>query len=271
MMKNIIIFRGVIVIALTLVLSCAAAQGAPIYDSGTASITHDADLNAPLPPDVSVAINPIPIFPPAPTQYPVNTLSKTVGDDTSTSTGKAGIGHVTEPTVFGLSFPGGTGVDQDDTAGLFEGAASLLIIFSATWDIDLNGFGPGISAWANFPLTGEVGQGGGWVELRVVATFTSQTHGSLRDPIIMPLFFNNTPGPYSVTALDIEEVLPPKNSLPPGDIVTISGSAEFRAKSGTGGESSIWIPQGLSGGIPEPCTITLLALSAPMLLRLRRK
>ncbi len=270
-MKNTTVVHLGFVIALALGLGWSMAQGAPIYDSGTASIVHDADLAVGGAPEASVASFAIPPYPPSPLQYPSNVLSKTVDEDTSTSTAEGGIGEVTWPTVFGLAFPGGTGVEQDDTAGLFTASASLLFTFTATWDIDVGGFGPPLWAGAVFPLEGEVGSGGGSVELRVSASFASATHGSLRDPITNPLYSNSTPGPFFIGVSDLVWVVPPKDGLPDGDVVTISGTVEFRAKSGSGGPSSIRIPGGEYAGIPEPCTIVLLALAAPALIRRRRR
>jgi len=249
------------------VLAVGGLAGAsPIYDSGSATIGHDAGGGG----DPAPVVTTVSSLPAGETlQYTENTITKTVGDDTSTSTGAGGIWQVTYPSACGLVFHGDTGVDQYDTAGLFGGAASLSTEFSATWTIDAYGYGPLLCAGAIFGVEGMVGGGGGWVKLLVTASFMSEEFGSLRNAIGTPFFFDDTPGAFYVSPIaDFKLCIP--TALNPGDTLTISGTVTLLARSGTVSGSSIQFP-GEAGRMPEPAVLGLMAAGSGLLFLVRRR
>jgi hypothetical protein len=242
------------------------ADGAPIYSSGSATIGHDAGGGG----DPAPVITTVSSLPGGETlQYAEHTITKTVGNETSTSTAAEGIWQITFPSACGLVFHGDTGVDQYDTAGLFGGAASLSTEFSATWTIDAWGYGPLLCAGAIFGVAGTVGDGGGWVKMLVTASFDSAQYGSLRSAIGTPFFFDDTPGAFYVSPIaDYKLCIP--TALNPGDTLTISGTVTLLARSGTVSGSSIEFP-GVAGQMPEPTVLGLMAAGGGLLSLVRRR
>ena len=237
----------------------AAAGALPLFFDGSATITHDADL-ADLDPAAAITVvDPLPGF--NSTQYS-DTISQTIDESSGSSTGFGGLSHFEAPGVFGFD-SNGIGVTQDDVdvVQVFDGAASLRIDFSATWDFTSQ-FGPAPHLLHQRPrsqVTSGAGTGG-YVQLDIVATALAVS-GTANHTWGGTLYVNSTPGPFSYFAGVAETEL--SDFFAESDFGDEEGSMyghiEFIARSGTLGGSSI--SYGGAGLLtPEPSSVLLLGL-----------
>lgn len=215
-------------------LGTVSTLAAPVFNSGVASFIFDpGDGNT-----TTVTANPIPAG------GPVTQLSAS-NPGPLAATGAAGMWHLESPSMFGVNVPGGSGVSQSDTSGNANGAATVTINFTATWDM-AGQFGPVAFGYAIFPnISGVVGSGpGSFVQFEVQANWTG---GATRAPVNFN-YVNSTPGPFSTSLFDTEVMTP--NFIANGASETISGLIRFSAR-GIGDESSVGLAQ-LAGTTPVP-------------------
>jgi len=217
-------------------VSFVPALAAPVFGGGGASFIFDpGDGNI-----TTVNANPIPAGGPI-TQLSAGNPAPLL------ASGAAGMWHLESANLFAVNVPSGTGVSQFDTSGLAHSAATVTINFTATWNM-VGAFGPVAFGYANFPLiTGVVGSSpGSYVQFELQANWTG---GATRTPINFS-YLNSTPGGFSTSLFDVEELTP--NFIAAGDSETISGMIRFTAR-GLGGESGIGLGQDAgTTPVPEP-------------------
>lgn len=215
-------------------VSFVPALAAPVFSGGAASfIFEPGDGNT-----ATVNANPIPAGGPV-TQLNAGSPAPLL------ASGAAGMWHFEAADLFSLNLPAGTGVSQFDTSGLANSAATVTINFTATWDM-VGAFGPVAFGYANFPvISGVVGSApGSYVQFELQANWSG---GATRTPINFS-YLNSTPGGFSTSLFDVEELTP--NFIANGTSETISGLIRFSAR-GLGSESSISLGQD-SGTTPVP-------------------
>ncbi len=212
------------------------ALAAPVFSGGAASFIFDpGDGN-------TTTVNASPI----PAGGPVTQLNAGSAAPLAAS-GAAGMWHLETADLFGLNLPSGTGVSQYDTSGDANAAATVTINFTATWTM-AGAFGPVAFGYANFPqISGAVGSApGSFVQFELQANWSG---GATRTPINFS-YLNSTPGGFSTSLFDVEELTP--NFIANGASETISGLIRFTAR-GLGSESAISLGQDAgTTPVPEP-------------------
>ncbi len=228
--------------AALLAFAQAALAQAPTLLSSSATIVHAAGFSAA---QRSVVLNALPSFPSIgaatpPLQLPLGLL----GNASTNSTAKAGLGVVTSASVLGVVVAPGTALTQKGNTNASPAtASSLSITFAAQWQLNApSPSNPLPNAGASFSVTGVLPVNPppgpnvpsptaffslGLLDCQFNYTTPGSGSGMLRTPINNPNFlFTNFQGPYTLNAMDVLPSLP--SALPAGTIVNISGTFLFR-------------------------------------------
>ncbi|WP_066879317.1 hypothetical protein [Dechloromonas denitrificans] len=269
-----------IVNALAICILCLASsvKAMPVVTSSSTTITFDPGFAVAGAPDV---VGPIPI----PAAFPNYQYQGKVFNDAASgaiSTATAGISTLTRPDIFGAIFPNGTGVGQTAPAGAGLNPARLRIDFNVVFSINGAPFGPPLFDQFYFPLAGNVGGNpGDFVSFVLDAKFTDTAGTAFHD--LTCGFILAQPGNFENRdckgKFPIFDPLGGAAFLPVGDIVTLNGFIEFKAKDDGLGTSSIYFvgPSGINPPpeffTPEPPMLLLVALGflAMPLKRIARK
>lgn len=257
----------VINIAAICCLSLASSvEAMPTVTASSTTITFDPGFVAAGAPDL---VGPIAI----PAAFPNYQYQGKVFNDAATgasSTATAGISTLTRPDIFGAIFPNGTGVGQTAPVGAGLNPARLRIDFNVVFKINDAPFGPPLFDQFYFPLAGNVGGNpGDFVSFVLDAKFTDTAGTAFHD--LTCGFILAQPGNFENRdtckgKFPIFDPLGAAAFLPVGDIVTLNGFIEFRAKDDGLGTSSIYFagPSGINPPpeffTPEPPVLLLLAL-----------
>ncbi len=283
-------------------VACAAAAvlglgsmvfAAPTLVSSSATIVHAAGFNGT---QRMVSLGALPSYASVgaagaiPLQMPLGLL----GNATTNSTARAGVGAVTSDSFLGVLLAPATGVTQKGNALSDPATASTLTIaFSAQWMLNAPLQNASPQAGASFNVTGalpanpppgpNVPSPTAFFSLAVLGVQFDYTtpvggSGSFRAPINNNKFlFTNIQGPFTLGASDITAAIP--STLPAGSTVTLSGTFRFSIHN-DGDEASLDAVRnsGTAGPgdsdflatIPAPGTAATLALGGLIAGRRRR-
>ena len=272
----------------------SVALAAPSLISSSATIVHAAGFNGT---QRMVSLAALPSFASVgaaaatPLQLPLGLL----GNATTNSTAKAGVGAVTSDSFLGVLLAPATGVAQKGNAIADAATASTLTIaFSAQWMLNAPLQNASPQAGASFNVAGSlpanpppgpnVPSPTAFFSLAVLGLQFDYTTplgggGSFRAPINNNKFlFTNIQGPFALGATDITAAIP--STLPAGSTVSLSGTFRFSIhndgdeasldavrESGTGGPGD---SDFLALGVPAPGAATMLALGGLAAARRRR-
>jgi len=222
-------------------VSSSVAQ--PLWVSGTGSITHAqrADgtgaLRVPVVPNVNAFA--LPVFSASTYQYSSSTHPQgNIVFGTATSTARAGLGRITQPSYFGIGIASGTAITQRGNTNTSPDAASAMTIsFSGQWTIGPAGVS-GLRAGASMGIVGNVPSPSlpAFTQINLTANFRYRTPGNevfldMRPPINAasrpgesrtPFFFRGVSGAFTASPSDIVAANP--SGLPPGTVVIINGT-----------------------------------------------
>lgn len=253
----------------------SAVCAAPTLVSSSATIVHAAGFNGT---QRTVSLGALPSYASVgaaaaiPLQLPLGLL----GNATTNSTAKAGVGAVTSDSFLGVLLAPATGVTQKGNAIAGAGTASTLTIsFSAQWLLNapLQNANPP-QAGASFNVSGSlpanpppgpnVPSPTAFFSLAVLGcqfdySTPASGSGSFRAPINNNNFlFTNIQGPFTLSASDITAAIP--SSLPAGTTVTLSGTFRFSIHN-DGDEASL--DKVRDSGTAGPGDTDFLAVPAP--------
>ena len=253
--------------ALASCILCLAAsvEAMPVVTASRTTITFDPGFAVAGAPDV---VGPIAIpggFPDY--QYQGKVFNDPITGASSSAT--AGISTLTRPDIFGAIFPGGTGVGQTAPVGAGLNPARLRIDFNVEFRIVGAPFGPPLFDQFYFPLVGTVGGNpGDFVSFVLDAKFTDTAGTAFHN--LTCGFILAQPGNFEnrdcKDKFPIFDPLGGAAFLPVGDIITLNGFIEFKAKDDGLGTSSIYFagPSGINPPpeffTPEPPVLLLMAV-----------
>lgn len=224
--------------------------------------------------------DPIPAFPPPAPQFD-STIQGTGPFAPTTSTAKAGVGHLTGPNDAWLNITRSTGVSQSgNVTANAANHSSLRIDFNVNWDIVGQDFGlPLLVGLGGLSLQGTVPENlGAYVyaiaQFDVIGLNAAGQGGPLRLPVNVD-FFKNTPGDFQVFLSDLVPANPPL--VPAGGLLGVVGFIEFRAHSGfdPAGRSFAGIEMVTDGGMnpaffPTPGAAGMFGVAGLLAARRRR-
>lgn len=218
----------------------------PVIDSSSATFTLDPDSGF-IGDEVSSTKSPLDL----PHSVPPWDFDQTVTVGGSSASAKGSVFHLETSSLFGLTFPGDTGVSQTN-AGDFSAATVFTIDFTGTWTIDGIQFGPTLYGYANFGFTGEVSSSpGSYIRVQLDGAFTGD---ATRSPVSYDSGLITAPGTWT-DAFFNQEVMTPDHLLV-GQSETIAGTLIFTVYA-SNGTSTIGLSR-YSGAIPEAADSALL-------------
>ncbi len=228
--------------AVALAAPGAAAQ--PVFQSGSGGVTlyQRFDRSGQQRTPVAPNLNPFPLPSYGASVFQLNSTTHPQGNIVAgplTTIGRAGVGQVTSPNFFGVSFATGTNILQRGNADTSPGAAgTLTIVFDGTWMI-----GPspitGVTAGAFTSFLGTLpANAAAFSQINLEADFQwkppgAATFSALRPPIrasspagsASAFFFRRLAGNFAASPSNVVGASP--STLPSGSTVRIFGSVSF--------------------------------------------
>ncbi len=282
--------RALTVAALALAAGTSVAAGAVSLISSSATIVHTSNLGTTPASRTTGAFTPANFASPNTATPPLTLPLGLLGNATTNTTAKAGIGTVTGSSFIGFALATGTSLTQKGNLNPSpDTASSLSITFSASWMV-VGTFGMGAQAGASLSMSGTLPLNPppgpntpsptAFFRTSVDATFTATAGAApfaFRPTITSTNFlYTNFQGPFSLTNSDLIATFPSEFSN--GTILTLAGTityflhnendeamAEIRQQTPGGNFSGAYEPV-----IPAPGAGALLGLGGLLAARRRR-